>query len=79
VRLSIFQQGAVANDYFKVNGIAVVPYAKPTPFSFEDKVLLDREKLFNEAYKYTVTPHVHSLDVATGIEAASLISDEISV
>jgi hypothetical protein len=75
VRLSIVETGAVSNDYFKVNGIAVVPYAKPNPFSFEDKIVLDREKLFNEAYKLTVIPHVHQAAVANGIEAV----DEISV
>jgi hypothetical protein len=68
VRLSIFQQGAVANDYFKVNGIAVVPYAQPRPFNFEDKVLFDREKFLNEAYEYYVTPRAYAATAGAALE-----------
>jgi hypothetical protein len=75
VRLSIMDKGPSSNDYFKVNGIAVVPYAQPYPFNWVDSAVLARENLFNDAYRSALVPKAYAL----GVGNATVQFDEASV
>jgi hypothetical protein len=57
VRLSIVDRGANTNDYFKINGIAVVPYQQPRLVNLFEEMALAREQLFLDAYKSRLAPN----------------------
>jgi hypothetical protein len=63
VRLSILAKGAGSNDYFKVNGIAVVPYAQPARLNWVESAVIAREQLFNDAYRVALVPKASAMGV----------------
>jgi hypothetical protein len=79
VRLSIMDKGPGSNDYFKVNGIAVVPYGQPYPFNWVDSAVLARENIFNDAYKTALVPRAYALRVGNATVQFDEASDLASV
>lgn len=69
VRLTIVDRGADTNDFFKVNGIAVVPFRKPRVENWFAEVALAREQMFMDEYKSRLVPHLQ-LDAVSATDAA---------
>ncbi|WIA13825.1 hypothetical protein OEZ85_007371 [Tetradesmus obliquus] len=51
VRLTIRDKGPAGNDYFKVNGVAVVPLNDTVNLTYLDRMAIDKEAMFLAAYK----------------------------